>query len=361
MREKMRRNNKAAIMIFTVFMCAVMILSACGSKNSVAATYAGGKVNESTVTDRIEAVRNGSPDYKSDEGWATILKNSGLTPETYRKQVIEDIIKDELVVEAAKKEDLKADTETIDTNIKQMKDSGSLEQTMNSFGVKSEDDLKKAFEAQDLRAKLLEKLYPAKKLTDKELEEFVVQNAATYAGKRSSEILLTPEGGKDIAALTKEAADLKKKIKTAADFAKYAKEYSKDTSSAEKGGDKGWSYQNSFSAEYQTALDKLKVGAVSDPVETNNTVVLIMCTDEYSLPKDGKVDYKKVPKDIIEALSQRGSEQNRNTEFSQYVAKLIEKADIKINDMPKKLSYDVDMKLAKSPDASAEPQQEKKK
>jgi foldase protein PrsA len=338
-----------------------MILSACGSKNSVAATYAGGKINESTVTARIESVRNGNPAYKSDEDWATALQNAGLTPEAYRKQVIEDIIKDELIVEAAKKEELSADTETIDTNIKQMKDSGSLEQTMSSYGVKTEEELKKTFEAQDLRAKLLEKLYPAKKLTDKELEEFVIQNAATYAGKRSSEILLTPSDGKDIAAVTKEAAELKAKIKTADDFAKYAKESSKDTSSAEKGGDKGWSYQNSFSTEYKEALDKLKVGEVSDPVATNDTVVLIMCTDEYVLPADGTVDYAKVPKDIIEALATRGSEQNRNTEFSQYLAGLAEKADIRINDMPKKLSYDVDMKLAKSPDApdaSTEPQQE---
>jgi foldase protein PrsA len=347
-------------MVFTALMCAVMILSACGSKGSVAATYEGGKVKEETVTDRIQATRNNSEDYKSDEGWATVLKNNGLTPEAYRKQIIEDIIRNELIVEAAKKEDLKADTETIDANIKQMKDSGSLEKTMTSYGVKSEDELKKVFETQELSAKLMEKLYPVQKLTDEQLKEFVTQNASAYAGKRSSEILFTPTGSKDIAALKKEAADLKKKIKTADDFAKYAKQYSQDKSSAEKGGDKGWSYQNSFSAEYSAALEKLKVGAVSDPVETNNTVVLVMCTDEYTLPKDGKVDYAKVPKDIIEALSQRGSEQNRNSEFSKYVAGLVEKAKIKINDMPKKLPYDVDMKLAKTPDASAAPQQEKK-
>ena len=53
-----------------------------------------------------------------------------------------------------------------------------------------------------------------------------------------------------------------------ADFAKLAEQYSDDLGSKRQGGDLGWLAKGDAGAEFQTALDKLTKGQISDPVLT---------------------------------------------------------------------------------------------
>ncbi|WP_432762673.1 peptidylprolyl isomerase [Anaerolinea thermophila] len=52
------------------------------------------------------------------------------------------------------------------------------------------------------------------------------------------------------------------------DWVKLAAEYSKDTSNANKGGDLGWFGKGTMVKEFEDAVYALKVGEISQPVQT---------------------------------------------------------------------------------------------
>lgn len=63
-------------------------------------------------------------------------------------------------------------------------------------------------------------------------------------------------------------SDIKQRLNNkAADFAELARQYSVDTS-ATKGGDLGWVYPGDTVPEFERVMDSLKIGEISEPVET---------------------------------------------------------------------------------------------
>lgn len=62
--------------------------------------------------------------------------------------------------------------------------------------------------------------------------------------------------------------DLRKQILAGADFAKLAKQYSEDTTSAEQGGDLGWLDPGATVPAFDAQMDKLQVGEISEPFKS---------------------------------------------------------------------------------------------
>ncbi|MCD6662115.1 MAG: peptidylprolyl isomerase [Comamonas sp.] len=86
---------------------------------------------------------------------------------------------------------------------------------------------------------------------------------------RVRHILIAPTKDKDDAAAAKEAADLLAKLKSGADFAALAKEFSADPGSAEKGGDLGFFAPGRMVPEFTEAAFALKKpGELSGVVKT---------------------------------------------------------------------------------------------
>jgi peptidyl-prolyl cis-trans isomerase D len=109
-----------------------------------------------------------------------------------------------------------------------------------------------------------------------ELKAYYEQNKATYGQpeeRRASHILLTAgEGGSasDKAGARKKAEELLAQLrKNPNDFAKLAREFSKDPGSASKGGDLGFFGRNMMVKAFEDVAFKLKPGEISDIVETD--------------------------------------------------------------------------------------------
>lgn len=109
-----------------------------------------------------------------------------------------------------------------------------------------------------------------------ELQAYYEQNKATYGQpeeRRASHILLTAgEGGSasDKAGARKKAEELLAQLrKNPNDFAKLAREFSKDPGSASKGGDLGFFGRNMMVKAFEDVAFKLKPGEISDIVETD--------------------------------------------------------------------------------------------
>ena len=79
-------------------------------------------------------------------------------------------------------------------------------------------------------------------------------------------------------------ADLQKQLANGADFASLAKAHSADSGSAAQGGDVGVTTGSSFVAEFETALQQLKVGQVSAPVKTQFGYHIIKLLDQKAAP-----------------------------------------------------------------------------
>jgi len=108
-----------------------------------------------------------------------------------------------------------------------------------------------------------------------------IQQYQTPERVRASHILLNT-GGKDEAAVRKQAEDLLAKIKGGADFAELAKKYSEDPGSKEKGGDLDYFPRGQMVPEFEKTAFELKPGQVSELVKTQYGFHIIKVVDKQA-------------------------------------------------------------------------------
>ena len=80
--------------------------------------------------------------------------------------------------------------------------------------------------------------------------------------------ILFPVTGEDTMAVHASAQSVAKLARAGKDFAELARQYSKDPSSAERGGDLGWFTKGRMIAPFETAVFQAKTGEVVGPIRT---------------------------------------------------------------------------------------------
>ncbi|HQR23031.1 MAG TPA: SurA N-terminal domain-containing protein [Burkholderiaceae bacterium] len=119
-------------------------------------------------------------------------------------------------------------------------------------------------------------------VTEADAKAFYEQNKGRYGTeeqRRASHILITPEGGDKEAARKKAEGILAALKANPGDFAKIAKEQSKDPGSAAQGGDLGFFGKGMMVKPFEDVAFKLKVGETSDIVETDFGFHIIRVTE----------------------------------------------------------------------------------
>jgi peptidyl-prolyl cis-trans isomerase D len=113
-------------------------------------------------------------------------------------------------------------------------------------------------------------------VTDAEVSDYYTKNVAQFTTpetRRASHILITLKKGASAADTTaakaKAEAIVAELRKTPGDFAKVAKAKSEDPGSAEQGGDLGVIEKGVLVAPVENAIAKLKLGEISDPVQSD--------------------------------------------------------------------------------------------
>lgn len=98
---------------------------------------------------------------------------------------------------------------------------------------------------------------------------------------RVSQIFLAVPDAQSLDAVRKQATELSKKAQgTPGDFAALATQYSQDRLTAERGGDSGLQPLQQLVPEVRGVVAKLKVGAVSDPVQSAAGFHVIKLTEQ---------------------------------------------------------------------------------
>jgi peptidyl-prolyl cis-trans isomerase D len=108
-----------------------------------------------------------------------------------------------------------------------------------------------------------------------------IQQYQTPERVRASHILLNT-GGKDEAAVRKQAEELLAKIKAGADFGELAKKYSEDPGSKDKGGDLDYFTRGRMVPEFEMAAFTLAPGQVSDLIKTQYGFHIIKVVDKQA-------------------------------------------------------------------------------
>jgi peptidyl-prolyl cis-trans isomerase C len=173
------------------------------------------------------------PQFQGDEG---------------KEKFLEELIKRELIYQHAMKMKLDKDPEYLD-KVREFE-----KMTLVSLVLKKEVEDKAVVDDSEVRA-----------FFDKNKDKFTIGTEL-----RASHILVETE---------KEAKDIHARIKKGEDFSQLAKKFSKDSGSADKGGDIGYFTRGKMVPEFENAAASLKPGEVSEPVKTRFGYHIIKLTD----------------------------------------------------------------------------------
>jgi peptidyl-prolyl cis-trans isomerase D len=165
------------------------------------------------------------------------------------------------------------------------------------------------------------------KVAEEAVKSYYEQNKARYGTeeqRRASHILIASEGS-DKASARKKAEEILAKVKANPnDFAKLARENSKDSGSAAQGGDLGFFGRGMMVKPFEETAYRLKAGEISDVVETDFGFHIIRVTEIK--PAQAK-PFADVRADIERELKSQQAQKNFTEAADQFTNLVYEQAD----------------------------------
>lgn len=338
-----------AACVWTLAGCASTDAPAAGT-GGVAATVNGTDISEDSVTAMIESIRTQSS-LTSEDSWGAWLAENDMTPESVREQMIDSFVQQELIKQGAQEKGITVEDSELDGYVDTTKanyDSDEKwQQALEGAGF-TEEEYRDTIEYQLYNQRLQQSFASDEDPSQEDLLQYAQMYATSYAGaKRSSHILFAS----DDEATAQSVLD---QINSGQlDFAEAAQQYSIDTTSAENGGDVGWSGLNTFVTEYQTALDGLEKDQVSGLVTSTYGIHIIKCTDVFTAPEE-VTSTDQVPVEFLDDIKTQLKSQKQSEAYQAWYTEYEEAADIVINEMPEGLPYDLDMSKYQTTDDTEE-------
>jgi len=248
-----------------------------------------------------------------------------------RQQVLEKIIVEQLLDEEVKAAKIVVTDEETTKQIEEMASQQQPPLSMEDFKTlieaygQSFDEVKLRIKRGLAYQKLMEAQWAGKiNVTEDDAKNYYSENAKQIEQVRASHILIKPDTtdpnadpNEAKATARAKAQDLLKQIKDGADFSELAKTNSSCPSSA-KGGDLNFFGRGQLVPPFEKAAFALKVGQVSDVVETQFGYHIIKVTDREN------DTFEKAKDDILKLLTQTRQAELAN----KYIESLKDKANI---------------------------------
>jgi len=279
-----------------------------------------------------------------DNTTAVSLKGAKITATDYYNEIktsniskLVDIIDHQLFDEKYPSND--EEDKSVKEQINQIKETYGSNETMylsaiqQYFGVSSEDELEEMLRLEYKRNEAVED-YIKDALSDKEIENYYNENI--IGDIKASHILIKPDVDSDATDEEKQKAENKakkeaekiiKKLKDGEDFARLAKEYSDDTSTAKDGGNLEYFNTDDMDENFMDAVKKLNNNEYTkEPVKTQYGYHIILKVDQKDKPK-----LKEVKDDIKTTLANAKLDGNSTLHY-QTLIDIREKNNIKWQD-----------------------------
>jgi peptidyl-prolyl cis-trans isomerase C len=282
------------------------------AESDVAAIVDGVKIKESAVIELIKPQLD-----RIDQQGASL---PAAVAEQYKKQLkeqaLEQLIRRQLLDEKIRQANITVTDEEVSKQISEIAAAQNMspddfKKTMEQYG-RNFDEVKQDVRKALSRNKFMEAQWAGKiNVTEEEAKKYYDENQKRFnvpEQVRVSHILIRygphdpngdPNEGK--AEAKAEAEKLLQQIKDGADFAELAKAHS-DCPSAPKGGDLGFFARGKTTPQFEKAAFALKVGQISDVVETEYGYHIIKVTDR----KDAHVvSFEQAKDGIIKELTEK--------------------------------------------------------
>jgi peptidyl-prolyl cis-trans isomerase C len=258
------------------------------------------------------------------------LEISSAQLEGIRNEILDNLIDFELLFQESRNNGIKVEKETIDSQMKSLKQKFSNDTEFENFLSElklSESSLKLKIKKGIAIQELVETQIAHKiKISDEESKIFY----DTYPGLfkqpeqvKASHILIKIDKGADEAKkseATEKIKTIQLKLKKGEDFAALAKEFSEGPSK-NNGGDLGYFQRGQMVKSFEDVAFALKTEAVSDIVETQFGYHIIKVVDKKP---EKTIAYENVKEDLAQQLKQEKTQE----EVKIYIQKLREKSKI---------------------------------
>ena len=296
--------------LLTVMLASTMVLAACGNQAN------DGK-NDTKVEEKASAKELGKDtiaivngDKISKESYKEEMSFYGAmlaSRQNLKNSIVQMMVQDKLIFDDMKANNIEiADKDVNDAFLNSVKQFGGQEQfdkMLDDYNM----DVEKFKETvrKDLMYQKHKEWYTKENpVTDEEIKEYFEDNKDQFAKRDASHILVEDE---------ETAKEIKEKLDNGEDFAKLAKEYSKDSANAENGGNLGTFSKGQMVKEFEDAVFSLKEGEISNPVKTQFGYHIIKLNKVSESIEDNK-------EAITNALEDK--------KYADYIKELNEKANV---------------------------------
>jgi peptidyl-prolyl cis-trans isomerase SurA len=171
-----------------------------------------------------------------------------------------------------------------------------------------------------------QRIVPTIDIGEEEIDAVIARINATKGAEqyRVSEILLTIDDPGDQTQVRELAGKLVEQLRSGAEFAAVARQFSKSASAA-TGGDIGWVQEGQLDASVIDILKNLQVGGVSDPSETPDGLVIFKLDEKRKNAAPGEDEREIALRQILVQLDGAASEADAAVRMQQ-VAQTVEAA-----------------------------------
>ncbi|MGL5348861.1 MAG: peptidylprolyl isomerase [Peptostreptococcaceae bacterium] len=238
--------------------------------------------------------------------WDTEIEKGVKYKDTFKDLMLDQMVSIEAVYEQAKKDNLLPSKEEVDKSFKEMKKGIDADEAYKKSleDIGANDEFLKVQQEQDLALQNFKANFDkTTKISNEEIKKYYEDNKNEFYKDevKASHILISTldENNKELSAekkkeAKKKAEDVLKKAKAGDEFAALAKEYSDDKGSGSEGGDLGFFGKGKMVPEFEEAAFSLKVGEISEIVESQFGYHIIKVTD--------KVDEQQPLEDVKEKI-----------------------------------------------------------
>jgi peptidyl-prolyl cis-trans isomerase C len=250
--------------------------------------------------------------------------------ERLKDNIVRRLIDSEIINQQAKKLAVEVGKEEHETKWLEHKKRYGSEEAFKAFLERagtSEEDVRRQFDNNLIREKVFAKVSEGIEVKPEEVKEFYDKNQSRYDEMeqiRASHILLRlpPGATPEVKAEKKKKADEIAKKAKKGDFAALAKEFGEDPTK-DRGGDLGFFTKGKMVKQFEDVAWKLKVGQVSDVVETQFGFHIIKKTEH-------KPARKKPLNEVKEQIQRSLEARKRNTSIREALEKWKNESKIEI-------------------------------
>ena len=235
--------------------------------------------------------------YYGNTIWDQEIEEGVKYKDKFKEMILDQMIYTEAIYEAAKKENLLPTEEEVNKSIEEfntsIKDNDAYKKQLKELGI-DDNFLKYQFERNLASDNYKEKFNKDNSVTNDEIKKYYDENKDDFYIDQveASHILIKTIDDEDKKLSDEKKAEAKKKAeevlakaKAGEDFSELAKEYSQDTVSAKNGGDLGFFKKGEMVKPFEEAAFSMKVGEISDLVESDFGYHIIKVTDKEDRQK----------------------------------------------------------------------------